>query len=620
MKKFCTVFPLILSLGFPHAQAQQNNAPTSVESQTLLAIIDRVFDTESDAVDFEEGSFNWKGRTFQFGDGRAMRSRFIRYLNTPVADMDTRVYLALMEDIRGRLSVARQEENAQLADPWRPLVAAWKLLHQAAEHEIDGGNSLVIANVVYDHWRDREMFRNEQFRQSIETDERQRREGRAVAETAIERQRLIEQARQADAARLENLQLPEASNERGITFLDQAMKQLMEQQADVEARGARLVEIGVRSKLKMQSQIISFILQRRFNHALILCSFYRALFNNSAQELAIGQEAIASYLPEFEVVPTVDTLEFIALQALDDINTGMRAVRNSFAQRQLVSALERLQETFFLGEYTLPVIRYDQAEKEVLRQFYFDLREARRLSELRDYDALTELVESLGERADDFPMREATASIRVAKQASRIKLLAAQAAMIRGATEEAEAHLNEAFTIWPLNPEIESFMSGTVTAADLAVEFDLDFANRHYRRIFERRNDYFAAVTGDPRRTGQFQQAIERIQSIDFAVQTAREQFEMGEPHAAWELLHGVAEFASEEAAFNQLFARVTPAVANFAAEIEAAERLEAQGHHSAALTRFLAARDIYPASLTVRRALDRMGERILQQARSLQG
>ena len=50
------------------------------ESSTFERTADKIFDTDKDSFDFENGSLNWKGKTFNVGDSRMVRARFERYL------------------------------------------------------------------------------------------------------------------------------------------------------------------------------------------------------------------------------------------------------------------------------------------------------------------------------------------------------------------------------------------------------------------------------------------------------------------------------------------------------------------------------------------------------------
>ncbi|MEM0964646.1 MAG: hypothetical protein AAGJ81_00660 [Verrucomicrobiota bacterium] len=590
----------------------------SYESDTLVALVDRVFNVESDSIDPEEGTLNWKGRSFQLGQGRIMRARFVRYLNTPVNSMDSRLYLSLMDQIRGRLSMLNKANGPEdEEDPWRSVISSWKLLFQASDHEVDGQNSLVIANLVYDNWRDRELFIDQQFQEELENDERDRLENSVLVETEREERRRINNLQELENLGEANVPAPSLDGS-GATVLAQAMKRLTEQEALLAAQGFKLQEIGLKARLKMQSQIVSFLAQRRFQHALILSSFYRTLFKSTAQDLEVGGEQLVAYLPELEMIPTVDSLEFVAIQAIDDVRTGMRSVENAYEQGQMISALERLQETFFLGEYSLEVVLFPEEKKRVLRELYFDLDEARRLVELKDFQALEELIQSISAIAADFPDREAMAAINVAKQGSRLKLLAARGAMIRGDVDQAETLIGEAFEVWPLNPEIETFLTDSVTGADFISDFDLDFSAGDYRRIFERREEYLAALSGDSYRGEQLREALEAVQTIDYGVRAAEERRGRGEAFAAWELLKEIETVAGDDRRYHSMLSSVVPTIAEFVSEVDEAERLEAEGNYAAALTKFAAASEYFPASQVVSRGVERLANRMLEQARQI--
>ncbi|MEM7672020.1 MAG: hypothetical protein AAF212_01650, partial [Verrucomicrobiota bacterium] len=127
----------------PPAQPENAATPapgTKLESDTMLEAADRVFDTDSDTIDFEEGDFNWKGRSFNLGDSRLIRARFERYLASPLPFEDVAAYESLLEGIERRLQVNNLELDSEV------LEELWNLLFEAAEYQIDGGNSLIVAN------------------------------------------------------------------------------------------------------------------------------------------------------------------------------------------------------------------------------------------------------------------------------------------------------------------------------------------------------------------------------------------------------------------------------------------------------------------------------------------
>ena len=97
----------------------------SLESGTLLKVINQAFDTNSDSIDPENGTMTWKGHSYDVGQFRVFRGRFERYLSMP-ATRDQDDYAATLAEIFNRLST-RTANGSQ-----ENVVAAWKLLYRAA--------------------------------------------------------------------------------------------------------------------------------------------------------------------------------------------------------------------------------------------------------------------------------------------------------------------------------------------------------------------------------------------------------------------------------------------------------------------------------------------------------
>ena len=83
------------------AQAEPPKATTSgdYKSSTVEGGADRLFDVNSDSVDMENGSMQWKGKTFNLGNSRLMRARFERYLQTPQTSDDVEKYIKILDKI-----------------------------------------------------------------------------------------------------------------------------------------------------------------------------------------------------------------------------------------------------------------------------------------------------------------------------------------------------------------------------------------------------------------------------------------------------------------------------------------------------------------------------------------
>ena len=83
-----------------------------------------------------------------------MRARFERYLSMPANLGDYENYRSILAEIEAQL--AANNDNLTLEN----IKYAWSRLFDAAEYQIDGDSSLVIANLVYLSWRMRDEYEN----------------------------------------------------------------------------------------------------------------------------------------------------------------------------------------------------------------------------------------------------------------------------------------------------------------------------------------------------------------------------------------------------------------------------------------------------------------------------
>ena len=202
MLKVCASISLCLVLGqiTSHAQgyapaaAPARPAPASAgmsapaggmfESNTFLEMASRAFDPSSDSMDFENGSFAWKGRTFNLTSQRAFRARFERFLlASPTEEEES--YALLMDDVLQRLSVANDRSDDAILE-------TWEMLFRAARFDTDGGNSTIVANQVFNAWRIRKEMRGTALTQRELADMR-RHQQTVVANRALILEKIQEQ-------------------------------------------------------------------------------------------------------------------------------------------------------------------------------------------------------------------------------------------------------------------------------------------------------------------------------------------------------------------------------------------------------------------------------------------
>ena len=611
----------------------------SLESGTLLKIINQAFDTNSDAIDPEKGTMNWKGHSYDVGQFRVFRGRFERYLSLP-ATRDQDVYAATVDEIFKLLST-RTANGSQDS-----VVAAWKLLYRASEYEADGGNSLGVANQVFNAWR----IRDEKEALNVTQTELQRirhqQTGNVVYGAdimAAETGRRLDSV--SNAALLGNLTTGTADSGSTTTAGgskktaggDSSARQTIGNSATVgagsltmHARDLAETEVKIKSleaagllsvtqaKIQFQSQIMGLFMQRRFQHALIAASFYRYIFKGSHQNMEVGKKELSSFLPSTDLALTVETIEFLAREAINDVNSGMSAVRSSYDDNRKIAALERLQETFFLGEYLPAVTQLEAARKESLLTVYRKVDEARKLADLRDYDAVIRVTDEVSTLTGDFRSAEVTAAVRSAQRMSTLALSAAQQAAATGDYAKAQEFVEKAAQLWPLNPAIKNYSENMASQADMgtqaAVAFDDSFKRDDFRRIYERRAELAAAFLNDNVRAPQLKGVIDRMARVEIYLAQTEELLAQNNAFSAWESLAAATAFAPNDVVLNQRMAQLAPRVAEFVGRLDQAKRYESDQRYAASLTQYLAAQDIHPASQLARMGLTRVSESIMTQ------
>jgi hypothetical protein len=619
----------------------------SLESGTLLKVINQAFDTNSDSIDPEKGTMNWKGHSYDVGQFRVFRGRFERYLSLP-ATHDQEDYAATLAEIFNRLST-RTGNGSQ-----ENVVAAWKLLYRAAEFEADGGNSLGVANQIFNAWRIRDEKEAILVTQSELQRIRQQQSGRVVYSAdvmAAETGKKIESV--ATSALLGNLatvggdtgttttdttgtktttgagskksvdsntsrQSIGSSTTVGGAHLTMQARELAETEVKIKSLESAGMLSVTQAKLQFQSQIMSLFMQRRFQHALIAASFYRYIFKGSHQNLEVGKKELSSFLPSTDLAMTVETIEFLSREAINDVNSGMSAVGSSFDGNRKIAALERLQETFFLGEYLPAVTQFDPARKAALLTLYRKVDEARKLADLKDYEAVIQLTDEIGTMTGDFRSAEVNAAVRSAQRMSTLALSAAQQVATTGDYARAQELVEKSAQLWPLNPSIKNYSENMASQADMGTQagvvFDDAFKRDDFRRIYERRAELAAAFLNDSVRAPQLKAVIDRMARVEIYLAQTEELVAQNNAFSAWEALVAAAAFAPNDVVLNQRMAQLAPRVAEFVGRLDQAKRYEADQRFAASLRQYLAAQDIHPASQLARTGLARVSESIMTQ------
>lgn len=581
----------------------------SMDSGTFERTMDKIFDFNSDSINLEDGTLNWKGKTFEIGNSKVVKARFERYLAMDLRDQNFENYQKILREITSML----YSNNDDLSD--ETIRAAWNKLYDAAEYDIDNDGCIAIANNVFQTWR----MRNEFNRYRItETDfKRNLERSRRLAlrnKTVMEQEQFDEfhsgtMSPKNVASKVSKVRVGAAKIADDMADVAKMTSELAVKKATAEATGAKAV-------LQFQSQTLTFLLARKFQHATISAYFYRHLYKAGAQNFEVGKEQFTKFFPISNFMPTNDIVENLATEARNDVREGMISVNVLYDSKQRYSALQRLMETFVLGENEPSVRSFDFEKKKVLLQLYRDMSALKDLGDNHDLEGIEKTLERIKEVADDFPYREIYSKVKIGKQASNLKVMEARASAFSGDMDAARAALAEAAQIWPLNPELDKFndevMQMTVGISKYEKRFDELLEKKNYREIMSEAGEYAIALKADAKKSAKLKEVVADISQIDFLIAQAKELDTQGNSYVAWEMLEKAKLIDENDPVLSRAMADMAPRVADYVRLLDSAEDAEKKGANAAALTLFLAAQDVFPMSQTCREGIARTANAVL--------
>ncbi len=570
---------------------------------------DRIFNVNSDSVDVENGTMQWKGTTMNLGNSRAVRARFERYLASPADTGDLKRYIAMLDQIQQLLSPA----NITQENYYRNQQEAFNLLFKAAEFDVDASNCLTIATQVQKVWSMKTESRQiEVTKNNLET-LRKHQEG-----IIVNRADMIEEANDAlSQAASKAKPLGKASS--GTTELAFKVKDEARTQAEILAKNAEMTALGLKTKIEFQSQMVAFLMARRYRHSMITSAFYRVLFKGSGQNIVVGAKEVKEFFPISDFVPTLESFDMLSREAMKDVSKGMLTVDDLVKQGELYSAFERLQETFFLGEFEPVVMSYPQDKKREMLELWKDLRELQRLGDEHDLANVEGYVNKVRGRARDFPGAAILSKVNNAINASNMSLLSAKSAALTGDTTKAEAALERATKIWPQNPGVKLFADQVVsrqdTLAQKVPEFDRMVTEAKWREIYNKKLEFALALAQDKERSEKLRKVVNRVGELDANIQKASVLASQNNPYLAWDVIVETYKTESDDLVLAKTRSDIAPLVANYAQLIGMAEKLEKDGAEAAALTAWLSAQDLNPASPACGAAVKRLAKSVAEGA-----
>lgn len=579
------------SLGTPAAASAGDAAPAAESGQQL-------------ALDPGSEVISYNGKIWQVTNQRMFRATFENYLNGQAqSDAEAEAYREVIEQILSLLKPgARSSKN---------IDSAWELLAQAAQYPIDGGFSASLADAVYSVW-DAKAERNRlQNANRVITQELERTTWNMEFEVQDEETKGSMPRNEEEAKAW--LEARKQEQEIRMRPLKRRLERLEEKEQSNYLK-ADMTEL--QAKAQMQTLMLQFFLQRRFEHVEMSNRFYRSLFGDGDHQLHVGEDAKGILARSAGFSPTIGVLDTMNREAIQRVQRGVDSYLFLMENRELNAATERLAEAFIIGEH-LPVMRELSREKK-RRGFEYIKLNNRLLTaiEVKDYTEAEKLIQTLKEMATDFDATRATAAVETAKTVGNAHLAKAKTAAMRGDTVTAEAELAAAMAIWPRNPRLSEFVTTMVSETDVQqkalTQFNAWLEEKEFRKIFDNRARFIAAAAAHPEIQSELEKVLELMQEVELKLAQSEELEKRGDHAGAWESIEMALPLFPEDRKLIHRHSMLTTKAMDFVQLIRQGQEMEQRGETGSGLAWYLHAIRVYPGSELGKEAVRRLGDQIL--------
>lgn len=387
-----------------------------------------------------------------------------------------------------------------------------------------------------------------------------------------------------------------------------------------DADGIAAMELA---KINFQSTIVSMLMQRRYDHALIGAHVYRHVFRDGDTTLKLDSDSQAAKLFEGGVglPPTVNTMATVATNMRQDVDQNMEAVANMLAQNKLADATQSLIQAVAVGEYMQSVATFPVEGRRRIAEFWSLRRKALTTLNARDYGALEEIAAKMKALDPDFDDSMLTSYCAGRKAQSDLHLRNAAKALKAGDEASFNEEIMKAGTIWPKNPNLEKGrkqLEELDNQDPIRDEFRTLIARKEYRTIYNEQ-DKFEVVAIDPELKQQYKESITLIGTIDgmlAQLEVAARQDDVMGPCMAYEMLLEQGEKDArykEDSRYRDALNQFALKAHEFTQALSNAKACEERREYGSSLANYFRAQCLYPRSSMAGEGARRVTEIILK-------
>lgn len=531
---------------------------------------------------------SWDGNSWNVTNDRLFQGQFAEYLNSPEEDSagvaDHEQTLAKIHDLLS----AKQPAPAAIDE-------AFKLLSHAAGLPVDAKIADVLRGQILAAW----SANNETNRLQMATNLLQSERSRLEWNIKMATDQNLGQSSTSN-------KISEATLEAKRTALDQSniqplAKRLAEVETLLQKKDLDREYNTSQARTDFQTIIVTLFLQRRFLHVPVAIDFYRVIFNEDTQQIKLGDDAMSLFSKTTGGTPTLSTMDSASREMIQQVRQKSNAVNVMLGTKQLQAASQKLSEAFAVGQ-NLPFLELQPLDsKQAILAFTQKTNRLLAALDVKDYAQAEKLLDDLQTSAADFDPTKPNAAVQIAKRAAAMHLAKAQNAAVSGDKDTLEKELQAAAEIWPTNPQLTEMTAKIYEQADVGTQAIADFdhllSQKNYRQIYDDKMRFIAATAMNPEKQQQLKKVLDDMTVIEMAMQRATEVDKRGDSAGAWESIVAVASTYPDDTKLNQYLANLTIKAATFVNALKSAEEYEKNGQYACAMTGFLAAQQIYPAS-----------------------
>lgn len=609
----------------PHAQQQTSPQPNALQEPTPAQnpangepTNPRIWGVEIPLLDPSTDTVSYNGGKFDLGNNAAVRAKFETYLHcSPDTTEEARRYIKQIDAI---LNDTKKYTKSRKSIGSEALVRMGKTLYKLSDMPQDGGQSGVLASAIVsalDAQRTNRTRDIESERLNKEIDEMVKKTNALVNRNTV--------GNRGGAAQMGDIKgPPRPTSSASNTFvIAHNTKSIAEKQAAKVKNAASNLETEVAAKTNYQGNLVTFLMMRRFDHAVIAARIYRHVFRDGDTKMNIEEKSKANEILSgvAGVPPTVNTVDSVASTARADIDKHMDAVHSMLAQNKLGEATQHLIEAVAIGEHMYSVFSFPVEGRRRIAAYWTLRKRALTALNARDYGTVDEVARKMKEMDVDFDDSMLLSYSAGKKRQSDLCIRNARKALMAGNDEEFNRFITEAGTIWPLNPNLDAsakHLEAFDNNDSVLAEFRTLFARGDYRTIYKEQ-ERFECVAADPELKGQYKEVILLVSTIDAMIkqlETVGEQDRVMGPCIAYEKLVEYRDSeprCAEDPEYKDALNRYAQYAHEFVQALRDAEECEKRREYGSALSNYYRALCMYPKSMLAGQGASKVTEIIVK-------